>query len=83
MYLDLHTYLGMNTMLTEPSLVTLESDRNMPNDTLIVDLEYLDRRMDAIQGWRWIPNWNNDNQLAKGDPFKEGFHSEKGKDVSV
>lgn len=46
MYLDLHTYLGINTVLAEPSLFTLHMDRNMPNDTLIVDLD-MDGRMDA------------------------------------
>jgi phage tail-like protein len=46
MYLDLHTYLGINTVLAEPSLFTLHADRNMPNDTLIVDLD-MDGRMDA------------------------------------
>ncbi|MFC5468653.1 phage tail protein [Cohnella suwonensis] len=46
MYLDLHTYLGVNTVLAEPSLFTLHADRNMPNDTLIVDMD-MDGRMDA------------------------------------
>jgi phage tail-like protein len=46
MYLDLHTYLGINTMLAEPSLLTLEPGRSMPNDTLIVDRD-MDRRLDA------------------------------------
>lgn len=46
MYLDLHTYLGINTVLAEPSLFTLHTDRNMPNDTLIVDMD-MDGRIDA------------------------------------
>lgn len=46
MYLDLHTYLGVNTMLAEPSLLSLEPDRSMPNDTLIVDRD-MDKRMDT------------------------------------
>ncbi|MUT65920.1 phage tail protein [Paenibacillus sp. NEAU-GSW1] len=46
MYLDLHTYLGINTVLTEPSLLTLGSDGAMPNDTLIVDLG-LEKRIDV------------------------------------
>ncbi|MFF2090994.1 phage tail protein [Paenibacillus sp. NPDC058174] len=46
MYLDLHTYLGINTVLTEPSLLTLGPDRAMPNDTLIVDVG-MERRMDV------------------------------------
>ncbi|MBB6735596.1 phage tail protein [Cohnella zeiphila] len=46
MYLDLHTYLGMNTVLAEPSLFTLRSDRLMPNDTLLVDLD-MNRRLDS------------------------------------
>ncbi|MFX3632998.1 MAG: phage tail protein [Candidatus Pristimantibacillus sp.] len=46
MYLDLHTYLGINTVLTEPSLLMLNPDRVMPNDTLIVDVD-MERRMDV------------------------------------
>ncbi|MFC4600198.1 phage tail protein [Cohnella hongkongensis] len=46
MYLNLHTYLGVNTVLAEPSLFTLRTDRSMPNDTLIVDQD-MDGRMDA------------------------------------
>jgi phage tail-like protein len=46
MYLDLQTYLGINTVLAEPSLFTLHADRSMPNDTLIVDQD-MDGRMDA------------------------------------
>lgn len=46
MYLDLHTYLGMNTVLAEPSLFALREDRLMPNDTLLVDLD-MNRRLDA------------------------------------
>lgn len=46
MYLDLHTYLGINTVLTEPSLMTLNPDRAMPNDTLIVDVN-MERRIDV------------------------------------
>lgn len=45
MYLDLHTYLGINTVLTEPSLLKLNPDRSMPNDTLIVDVG-MEKRMD-------------------------------------
>lgn len=46
MYLDLYTYLGMNTVLTEPSLFTMNAGKAMPNDTLLVDLD-LNRRLDA------------------------------------
>ncbi|MEK3881860.1 phage tail protein [Paenibacillus sp. PL2-23] len=46
MYLDLHTYLGINTVLTEPSVLTLSLDRSMPNDTLIVDIG-MEKRMDV------------------------------------
>ncbi|MNZ83304.1 Phage tail protein [compost metagenome] len=46
MYLDLHTYLGINTVLTEPSLLMLSPDRTMPNDTLIVDVG-MEKRMDV------------------------------------
>ena len=46
MYLDLHTYLGMNTVLAEPSLFALRTDRVMPNDTLLVDHD-MNRRLDA------------------------------------
>jgi phage tail-like protein len=45
MYLDLHTYLGINTVLTEPSLLLLGPDRSMPNDTLIVEMG-MEKRMD-------------------------------------
>lgn len=45
-YLDLHTYLGINTVLTEPSLLQLAPDRMIPNDTLIVDVG-MERRMDV------------------------------------
>ncbi|MDQ0110996.1 phage tail protein [Paenibacillus harenae] len=45
MYLDLHTYLGINTVLTEPSLMSLNPNRTMPNDTLIVDVG-MEKRMD-------------------------------------
>ncbi|MHA6485317.1 phage tail protein [Paenibacillus sp. strain BS8-2] len=45
MYLDLHTYLGINTVLTEPSLLMLGPDRSMPNDTLIVEMG-MEKRMD-------------------------------------
>lgn len=46
MYLDLHTYLGINTVLTEPSLLMLNPDRTMPNDTLIVDVG-MEKRLDV------------------------------------
>lgn len=46
MYLDLYTYLGMNTVLTEPSLLSLQPKKAMPNDTLLVDLN-MNRRLDA------------------------------------
>jgi len=46
MYLDLHTYLGMNTVLAEPSLFSLHADRTMPNDTLLVDRD-MNRRLDS------------------------------------
>ncbi|MGO4543391.1 phage tail protein [Paenibacillus sp. 2TAB23] len=46
MYLDLHTYLGINTVLTEPSLLKLNPDRTMPNDTLIVDIG-MEKRLDV------------------------------------
>jgi phage tail-like protein len=46
MYLDLHTYLGINTVLTEPSILTLDAYRSMPNDTLIVDVG-MEKRMDV------------------------------------
>ncbi|MFD0674100.1 phage tail protein [Cohnella sp. GCM10027633] len=45
-FLDLHTYLGINTVLAEPSLFTINADRSMPNDTLIVDMD-MDGRLDA------------------------------------
>ncbi|WP_168120979.1 phage tail protein [Paenibacillus sp. HB172176] len=46
MYLDMHTYLGINTALSEPSLFKLNPERSMPNDTLIVDVG-MEKRMDV------------------------------------
>ncbi|MBD2847887.1 phage tail protein [Paenibacillus sp. IB182496] len=46
MYLDMHTYMGVNTQLTEPSLLTLDPRNSIPNSTLLIDVDR-DRRMDT------------------------------------
>ncbi|SFS59920.1 phage tail protein [Paenibacillus sp. BC26] len=45
MYLDMHTYLEVNTLLSEPSLLRIDPNRSMPSDTIIVDVDR-DRRLD-------------------------------------
>lgn len=45
MYMDMHSYIGVNTYLSEPSLMALNPMLTMPNDTLIVDFD-LDNRID-------------------------------------
>ncbi|WP_219837876.1 phage tail protein [Paenibacillus sp. R14(2021)] len=45
MYLDMHTYLEVNTLLSEPSLLRIDPSRSMPSDTIIVDVDR-DRRLD-------------------------------------
>lgn len=44
-YLDMHSYLGVNTYLSERSLMTLNHKSYMPTDTLLIDLER-DNRFD-------------------------------------
>ncbi|RUS45896.1 phage tail protein [Cohnella sp. AR92] len=44
-YMDLHSYLGMNTVLSEPTLLTLDGKSSMPHHTITIDLG-LDNRMD-------------------------------------
>ncbi|UFJ38946.1 phage tail protein [Brevibacillus humidisoli] len=39
MYLDQHTYLGINTYLSEPSLMLLDNKSVIPSDTLLTDLD--------------------------------------------
>jgi phage tail-like protein len=44
-YMDLHSYLGMNTVLSEPTLLTLDGRSSMPHHTITIDLDQ-DNRMD-------------------------------------
>lgn len=44
-YMDLHSYLGMNTVLSEPTLLTLDGRSSMPHHTITIDLGQ-DNRMD-------------------------------------
>lgn len=46
MYADMHTYLGINTYLSEPTLMTLEGRASMPYNTVLIDIDQ-DRRMDV------------------------------------
>ncbi|MFD2114161.1 phage tail protein [Paenibacillus yanchengensis] len=36
-YIDLHSYLGMNTILSEPTLLTLDNQSSMPHHTITID----------------------------------------------
>jgi phage tail-like protein len=44
-YMDLHSYLGMNTVLSEPDLLTLNERSSMPHHTITIDQGF-DHRMD-------------------------------------
>ncbi|MFS0726560.1 phage tail protein [Paenibacillus sp. 1P07SE] len=44
-YMDLHSYLGMNTVLSEPTLLTLDGQKSMPHHTITIDTGH-DNRMD-------------------------------------
>ncbi|MFD2673198.1 phage tail protein [Marinicrinis sediminis] len=46
MHLDMHTYLGMNTFLSEPSLLQLNQQSAMPHHTVIIDRNQ-DHRLDV------------------------------------
>ncbi|MDF2959258.1 MAG: hypothetical protein K0S39_993 [Paenibacillus sp.] len=46
MYMDMHTYLGINTYLSEPTLLTLDQRASMPYNTVLIDLDR-DKRMDV------------------------------------
>jgi len=45
MYADMHTYLGVNTYLSEPTLLTLDERSSMPYNTILIDVD-MDKRMD-------------------------------------
>lgn len=45
MYADMHTYLGINTYLSEPTLLTLDQRSSMPYNTVLIDVDR-DKRMD-------------------------------------
>lgn len=42
-YLDMYSYLGINSYLTEPSLLVLDAHTTMPQDTLLIDLDQAHR----------------------------------------
>lgn len=44
-YMDLHSYLGMNTILSEPTLLTLDGRSSMPHHTITIDVGQ-ENRMD-------------------------------------
>lgn len=45
MYMDYHSYLGVNTYLSEPKLFMLDDKSSLPHHTIIIDVER-DNRMD-------------------------------------
>ncbi|OXM85037.1 phage tail protein [Paenibacillus rigui] len=45
MYADMHTYLGINTYLSEPTLLMLDERSSMPYNTILIDVD-MDKRMD-------------------------------------
>jgi phage tail-like protein len=45
MYMDMHSYMGINTFLSEPTLLTLDQKSSMPYNTVLIDLDR-DKRMD-------------------------------------
>lgn len=46
LYIDMHTYLGINTFLSEPTLLRLDNTSSMPNSTTLIDVD-LDNRLDT------------------------------------
>jgi len=44
-YMDLHSYLGLNTVLSEPTLLTLDGRSSMPHHTITIDVGQ-DNRVD-------------------------------------
>lgn len=45
MHADMHTYLGINTVLSEPTLLTLDENSSMPHHTVLIDPDR-DKRLD-------------------------------------
>ncbi|RKN75965.1 phage tail protein [Paenibacillus ginsengarvi] len=45
MHTDMHTYLGINTVLSEPTVLTLDKQSSMPHHTVLVDKDR-DKRID-------------------------------------
>ncbi|PYI55178.1 phage tail protein [Paenibacillus flagellatus] len=45
MHADMHTYLGINTVLSEPTLLTLDEQSSMPHHTVLIDVDR-DKRID-------------------------------------
>jgi hypothetical protein len=45
MYADMHTYIGINTYMSEPTLLTLDERSSMPYNTVLIDVDR-DNRID-------------------------------------
>jgi hypothetical protein len=45
MHADMHTYIGINTVLSEPTLLTLDRQSSMPHGTVLIDVDR-DKRID-------------------------------------
>lgn len=45
MHADMHTYVGVNTVLSEPSLLTLDERSTLPHHTVLIDVDR-DKRID-------------------------------------
>ncbi len=46
LYMDMHTYLGINTYLSEPTLLRLDNSSSMPNNSTLIDVD-MDNRLDT------------------------------------
>lgn len=45
MHADMHTYIGINTVLSEPTLLTIDQQSSMPHGTVLIDVDR-DKRID-------------------------------------
>ncbi|MEX1030874.1 MAG: phage tail protein [Paenibacillaceae bacterium] len=46
LYMDMHTYLGINTYLSEPTLLRLDNSSSIPNNSTLIDVD-MDNRLDT------------------------------------
>ncbi len=46
LYMDMHTYLGINTYLSEPTLLRLDNTSSIPNNSTLIDVD-MDNRLDT------------------------------------